>query len=235
MMETSEATPDSGPEVKREPHVVVIGAGFGGLRVASTLRKEKVRVTVIDAQNHHTFQPLLYQVATAALSPADIAYPIRSIFKRQKNCEVVLGRASNVDVDEKLVHLDDGSDIPYDHLVVAAGAKTNYFGHDNWAIYGLGLKGVDDAVEIRRRILLAFEAAEREPDPEARKRLMTFVVIGGGPTGVEIAGALTELSERVLCDDYQRIKNEKPRVVLVEAQAHLLAGGFHEKLGESAR
>lgn len=234
-METSGAAPDARPGVKSKPRVVIIGGGFGGLKAADGLKKSPVHVTVIDSRNHHTFQPLLYQVATAALSPADIAYPIRSIFKHQENCEVVLGHASKIDADAKTVHLDDGSAIPYDYLVVAAGAKTNYFGHDDWSLYGLGLKNVDDAVEVRRRVLLAFEAAEREPDDEARKRLMTFVVIGGGPTGVEIAGALTELSARVLRDDYQRIRNEKPRVVLVEAQDRLLAGGFHDKLGETAR
>ncbi len=234
-MGTSGAAPDSGPESKKKPNVVIIGGGFGGLKTADTLKKENVCVTVIDYENHHTFQPLLYQVATAALSPADIAYPIRSIFKHQKNCQVVLGHASNVDVETKAVHLDDGSSISYDYLIVAAGARTNYFGHDDWALYGLGLKSLDDAIEIRRRILLAFEAAEREPDDEARARLMTFVVIGGGPTGLEIAGALSELSARVLCDDYQRIRHYKPRIVLVEAQDRLLAGGFHEKLGDSAR
>ncbi len=234
-MGTSGAEPDSGPESSQKPNVVIIGGGFGGLRAAGSLKKEPVNVTVIDFENHHTFQPLLYQVATAALSPADIAYPIRSIFKHQKNCQVILGRASKVETESKAVHLDDGSSVPYDYLIIAAGARTNYFGHDDWSMYGLGLKSLDDAIEIRRRILLAFEAAEREPDDEARERLMTFVVIGGGPTGIEIAGALSELSERVLCDDYQRIRHHKPRIVLVEAQDRLLAGGFHDKLGESAR
>lgn len=224
--------PDSSSETR--PRVVIIGGGFAGTQAARALRDEPVRVTLIDSSNHHTFQPLLYQVATAALSPADIAYPIRTIFRKQENCTVILGRALSVDPEGAVVHLDDGSALPFDFAIVAAGALTNYFGNDGWERYGLGLKDVDDALELRRRILLAFEAAERETDDDARRALMTFVVIGGGPTGVEIAGALTELSERVLGDDYKRIRGQKPRIVLIEAQAELLSGGFHPKLGKEA-
>lgn len=217
------------------PHVVIIGGGFGGLTAAKALRKGKVRLTLVDRSNHHLFQPLLYQVAMAGVSPADIAVPIRSVLKRQENATVLLADVSRVDLPAKKIELEAGHALAYDFLVMAVGAKTSYFGHDDWRAYSLGLKSLDDAVEIRRRVLLAFEAAEREDDPTARRRLLTFVVIGGGPTGVEVAGALTELGRFVLADDFRRIRSEKPRVVLVERSHRLLPGGFVEKLAVSAK
>jgi NADH dehydrogenase len=217
-----------------EPHVVIVGGGFGGLTTAQALRSANVRVTLIDRENYHLFQPLLYQVAMAGLSPSDIAVPIRSVLGKQENVQVLLGEAKRVNLAKRCVVLDEG-DLAYDYLVLAVGAKTNYFGHDDWAKTALGLKSIDDAIAIRKRVLLAFEAAEREDDPEVRKRLLTFVVIGGGPTGVEIAGALVELGRFVLAKDFRRIRNERPRVVLVEAVDRLLAGGFATDLSESAK
>lgn len=221
--------------MSKRPHVIVIGGGFGGLTLAKELGEAPLDVTLVDRSNHHLFQPLLYQVAMAGLSPADIAVPIRSVLKRQANTRVLLGEATRVDLSARAVVLDDGQSIPYDFVVIAVGAKTNYFGHDDWAAVALGLKTLDDAVEIRRRVLLAFEAAEREPDDDARRRLLTFVVIGGGPTGVEVAGALIELGRFVLADDFRRIRNERPRVVLVEAENRLLPGGFHPSLADAAK
>jgi NADH dehydrogenase len=221
--------------MSERPRVVIVGGGFGGLTLAKSLGRAPVDVTLVDRSNHHLFQPLLYQVAMAGLSPADIAVPIRSVLKRQSNTRVLLGDVTRVDLSKKSVSLDDGETIPYDFLVIAIGAKTNYFGHDDWARFALGLKTVDDAVEIRRRVLLAFEAAEREAESEARRRLLTFVVIGGGPTGVEVAGALIELGRFVLADDFRRIRNERPRVVLIEAAERLLPGGFHAALADSAK
>jgi NADH dehydrogenase len=217
------------------PRVVIIGGGFGGLTAARALGHADVQLTVIDRWNHHLFQPLLYQVAMAGLSPADIAVPIRSVLKHQKNTTVLLAEVKHVDLAARHVELDTGSPIPYDYLIVAVGAKSAYFGHEEWRKYSLGLKSIDDAVEVRRRVLLAFEAAEREDDPDARRRLLTFVVIGGGPTGVEVAGALTELGKFVLADDFRRIRDEKPRVVLVERANRLLPGGFVEQLADSAK
>ncbi|HEX6765364.1 MAG TPA: FAD-dependent oxidoreductase, partial [Polyangiaceae bacterium] len=217
------------------PHVVIIGGGFGGLTAAQALRKARVRVTIVDRSNHHLFQPLLYQVAMAGVSPADIAVPIRSVLKRQENASVLLADVVRVDLSSKRIELEGGGSIAYDFLIVAVGAKTSYFGHDDWRAYSLGLKSIDDAIEVRRRVLLAFEAAEREDDEAARRRLLTFVVIGGGPTGVEVAGALTELGRFVLADDFRRIRSEKPRVLLVERSPRLLPGGFVEKLAASAK
>jgi NADH dehydrogenase len=217
------------------PHVVIIGGGFGGLTAARALGKADVRITILDRSNHHLFQPLLYQVAMAGLSPTDIAVPIRSVLKHQKNSLVLLGEVKRIDLPNRRVELETGSPLAYDYLIVATGAQTSYFGHEDWKKYALGLKSIDDAVEVRRRVLLAFEAAEREDDPDARRRLLTFVVIGGGPTGVEVAGALTELGKFVLADDFRRIRTEKPRVVLVERSSRLLPGGFTETMAESAR
>jgi NADH dehydrogenase len=218
-----------------QPHVVIVGGGFGGLETAKALAKASVRITLVDRENHHLFQPLLYQVAMAGLSPAEIAVPIRSVLKKQSDTRVLLGEVTFVDLDGRRVHLEQGNTLSYDFLVIAVGAKTNYFGHDDWGRYALGLKTIDDAVEIRRRVLLAFEAAERENDPEARRTLLTFVVIGGGPTGVEVAGALIELGRFVLADDFRQIRDEKLRVILIEAQERLLPAGFDPKLGNSAR
>ncbi|HVU06032.1 MAG TPA: NAD(P)/FAD-dependent oxidoreductase [Polyangiaceae bacterium] len=217
------------------PHVVIIGGGFGGLNAAKALRRTPVRVTVVDRENHHLFQPLLYQVAMAGLSPADIAVPIRSALSGQENTQVLLADVTRVDLPGKAVVLESGERLSYDYLVVAVGAKTNYFGHEDWTRHALGLKTLDDAVEIRRRVLLAFEAAEREEDADARRRLLTFVVIGGGPTGVEIAGSLVELARFVLAKDFRRIRDERVRVVLVEATDRLLPGGFDAALATSAK
>lgn len=217
------------------PRVLVIGGGFGGLAAAKGLRDVAVKVTLVDRSNHHLFQPLLYQVAMAGLSPADIAVPIRSILHTYDNALVLLGDVENIDLDRREVHLADGETLDYDYLVLSTGVKTNYFGNDDWGRWALGLKTLDDAVEIRRRVLLAYEAAERETDSEVRKRLLTFVVIGGGPTGVEIAGALSELGRFVLAHDFRTVNPESPRVILLEGTDRLLPGGFHESLAQKAR
>src|SRR5213080_3368823 len=178
-------------------HVVIVGGGFGGLYAAKHLRRAPVQVTLLDRRNFHLFQPLLYQVATGALSPANIAAPLRAVLKRQRNATVLLAEVVDFNLADRLVVLKDGL-LPYDSLLVAAGARHHYFGHDEWEEYAPGLKTVEDATEIRRRILLAFERAEREPDPERRRALLTFVVVGGGPTGVELAGAVADLARQTL-------------------------------------
>lgn len=224
------------PEPAAEPRrVVIIGGGFGGLRAARALAGAPVAITLVDRRNHHLFQPLLYQVAMAGLSPADIAVPIRSVLHRQRNARVLLGDATRIDLDARRVELADGEVLPYDELVIAVGARHNYFGHEtDWQPHALGLKSIEDALEMRRRVLIAFEHAEREPDQEKRKRLMTFVVIGGGPTGVEVAGALAELARYVLADDFRVIEPRSARVILVEARDRLVPAGFHEKLADAA-
>jgi NADH:ubiquinone reductase (H+-translocating) len=204
------------------PHVVVVGAGFGGLEAARGLARAPVRVTVVDRRNHYLFQPLLYQVATAALSPADIAYPIRSILRRQRNADVVLAEVVGIDADRRVVMLRDGASVSYDILVVASGARHAYFGHDDWEPRAPGLKNLEDALEIRRRILLAFEEADREANPERRQKLLTFAIVGGGPTGVELAGAIAEIADKVIVDDFRHIDPREARVVLVEAGPRIL-------------
>lgn len=222
------------PELLARPHVVIIGGGFGGLNAARELARAPVRITLVDRQNHHLFQPLLYQVAMAGLSPADIAMPIRTVFRGHDNVRVLLADVMKIDLDRRRIELRDGEHLGYDYLVAAAGATTNYFGHESsWRPVAMPLKKIDDAVEIRRRVLLAFEAAERQPDPRARQRLLTFVVIGGGPTGVEVAGALAELAKRVLADDYRLAKPESARVILVEMIDRLLPG-FDDELARAA-
>jgi len=203
------------------PKVVIIGAGFGGLWAAKTLAHEPVDVFIIDRRNHHVFQPLLYQVATAGLSPGDIASPIRWVLRHQKNVTVWLAEATGVDVDARVVKLVDG-EIPYDHLIISAGVSHAYFGHDEWQVVAPGLKTLEDALEIRRRILLAFEQAEREPDPLVQRRLLTFVVVGGGPTGVELAGSLAEISRHALAHDFRAIHPESARIILVEGGPNVL-------------
>jgi NADH dehydrogenase len=202
--------------------VVIIGGGFGGLYAARALRNAPVRVTLIDRRNHHVFQPLLYQVAMAALSPGDIASPIRWILRRQRNVEVLLAEARAIDTQRRTVVLTDG-EITYDYLIVATGATHAYFGHDEWRLIAPGLKTLEDAVEIRRRVLLAFERAEREPDAERRKQLLTFVVIGGGPTGVELAGALAEIAKRSLARNFRNFDPSSSRVILLEGGSTLLS------------
>jgi len=203
------------------PRVVILGAGFAGLTAARTLAGADVRVTVVDRRNHHLFAPLLYQVATAALSPGDIAYPIRAILRNQPNTRVLLGDAVAVDPARRELVLTDER-IPYDYLILASGSRHAYFGHDAWEKDAPGLKTLEDALEIRRRILLAFERAEREPDPARRRRLLTFVLVGGGPTGVELAGAISEISRRVIVHDFRSIDPREARIVLAEAGPRIL-------------
>jgi NADH:quinone reductase (non-electrogenic) len=214
------------------PHVVIIGAGFGGLTCAQALKSAPVRITIVDRANHHLFQPLLYQVAMAGLSPADIAQPIRSILRKQKNVSVLLDEATDVDFNNQTVELRD-SKLKYDYLVLATGGHTSYFGHDEWETFAPGLKDLDDAVEIRRRVLLAFEDAEKETDPERRRALMTFVVVGGGPTGVELAGAIAELAHFVLARDFRNIFPEEAEILLLEGGPKILPS-FAPDLSRSA-
>ncbi len=211
------------------PHVVVVGAGFGGLKAAHGLRLAACRVTVIDKRNYHLFQPLLYQVATASLSPADVATPIRALFRDQHNVRVLLGEVADVDAAERQVILSDGARIDYDYLVLATGARHSYFGRDDWEPYAPGLKRIDDATAIRRRLLLAFEQAENCADPEERQRLLTFVIVGGGPTGVELAGAIAELAQHGLAGEFRNIDPAQARVLLVQSAPRLLPA-FPESL-----
>jgi len=216
------------------PHVVILGCGFGGLAAAKTLAGAPVRVTLIDRENHHLFQPLLYQVATAGLASVAIAAPIRYIFRRQSNVTTLLAEALTIDVTGRLVALEDGSALPYDSLVVAAGATHSYFGHDALARFAPGLKTLDDAMEIRGRILLAYERAERATDPAEQRRLLTFVVVGGGATGVELAGTLAEIARHTLRDEFRRIDSRDARVVLVEGTDRVLPT-YPPDLSEKAR
>ena len=217
----------------REPQIVIVGAGFGGLRAAQRLRHAKARVTVLDRRNHHLFQPLLYQVATAGLNPSDIAAPIRRILRRQANTTVLLAEVTGIDLAARQVKLAEG-EVAYDFLILAAGATDNYFGHDAWAPHAPGLKSLDDAVEIRTRVLLAFEAAERAADDAERAQWLTFVVIGGGPTGVELAGALSEIARHTLARDFRRFDPRQARVVLLEGGPRVL-GAYSEASSASAQ
>ena len=219
--------------LKNLPRVVIIGGGFGGIEAAKALRKVPVRVTLLDRQNHHLFQPLLYQVATAALSPADIAEPLRAILKRQENAEVILTEVRSIDPWRKCVLTSDG-EVDYDFLIVAAGARHSYFGRPEWEQFAPGLKSLDDALEIRRRMLLAFEIAEKTTDDAVRKAALTFVVVGGGPTGVEMAGAIAEIARYTLVKDFRHIDPSLARVILLDASERVLSG-FAPDLSESAR
>ena len=218
------------PEEK--PKVVIVGAGFGGLEAAKKLAGQDVRVTVIDRTNYHLFQPLLYQVATAALSPADIAAPVRAILSRWNNMEVILAEVESVDIEAKKIKTTD-LEIPYDFLILATGARHSYFGHNEWEKLAPGLKSLEDAIELRRRLLMAFEYAEKITDEGARKAAMTFVIIGGGPTGVEMAGAIAEIARYTLAKDFRHIDPSQARVILIEGEPRLLAG-FPEDLSASA-
>jgi NADH dehydrogenase len=202
-------------------HVVIIGGGFAGLQAALALRKAPVQITLVDRRNFHLFQPLLYQVAMGGLSPANIATPLRALFKNQKNAEVFLAEAVDFDLAGKRVLLSDG-ELTYDTLIVAAGTRDHYFGHDDWEKLAPGLKSIEDATEIRRRVLLAFEAAERATDPEKRQALLTFVIIGGGPTGVELSGALGELAHHTLRNNFRHIRPSDARIILVEGMDRVL-------------
>lgn len=217
----------------RRPHVVIVGGGFGGLTCAQSLARADVRITLVDRTNHHLFQPLLYQVATAGLSPAEIAAPIRAVLSEQKNVTVLLDEVTRVELSRNRLHLRERT-LDYDFLVVAVGAVNNYFGKDNWAEFAPGMKSLDEAVELRRRVLVAFEEAEREADESLREALLTMVVIGGGATGVEMAGALADLSRTVLARDFRNIDPSKSRVLLVEGSERVL-GAFPTHLSESAQ
>lgn len=215
------------------PHIVIIGGGFGGLQTALGLGKAPARVTLIDRNNHHVFQPLLYQVATAGLSPADIAAPIRHVLRRQRNTEVLMAEVTKIDLTERRVWMGSKS-VGYDYLILATGARHSYFGHDEWERDAPGLKTLTDATAIRRKILLAFEMAEMEADPVRRETLMTFVLVGGGPTGVEMAGALAELAKRALACDFRHIDPTSARILLLEAGPRILST-FPEHLAQKAQ
>ena len=216
------------------PHVLILGGGFGGLAAAKALRRRPVQVTLVDRHNYHLFQPLLYQVATAALSPGDIASPIRWIFRRSPTIRVLLAEAVSIDVDRRRVVLHDGAELGFDFLIVATGASHTYFGHDGWSENAPGLKTLEDALEVRRRVLLAFERAERETDPGERQKLLTFVLVGGGPTGVELAGTLAEIARQTLRHEFRSIDPAQARVVLVEAGPTILPA-FPQALRNAAR
>jgi NADH dehydrogenase len=219
--------------MQRKPHVVIIGGGFGGLAAGRALAKAPVAITLIDRRNHHLFQPLLYQVATAALNPSDIAYPIRAAFAHHHNVRVLLATAIAIDVDHRRVVLDDG-ELTYDYLIVATGATHSYFGRNDWAQVAPGLKSVEDALEIRRRIFLAYEAAEREADPAIQREWLTFAVVGAGPTGVELAGALGEIGLQTLAHDFRTIDSTRVRVLLFEGRDRIL-GAYPAKLSAAAQ
>jgi NADH dehydrogenase len=224
-----DSAPLSGHRVTRlqRPRIVIVGAGFGGLFAAQALARVPADVTIVDRHNYHLFQPLLYQVATAGLPPSDVAWPIRSILQRQRNTTVLLGEVTAIDRQRRTVRLDERL-IPFDYLVVATGATHSYFGHDDWQPFAPGLKSIDDATLIRRRILAAFEAAEMADDPQRRERLLQFVIVGAGPTGVELAGTIAELARFTLAADFRRIDPRSAKVVLVEAGPRVLAA-FHER------
>lgn len=217
-----------------KPKVVIIGGGFGGLQAAKALSNEPVEVALIDRKNHHTFQPLLYQVATAVLSPGEIASPIRRILHKAKNVEVILGEVTGFDLDKNLVKMLDGSEIAFDYLIVAAGARHSYFGHDEWETAAPGLKTLEDALEIRRRVLLAFELAERDAYLTGVKKHLSFAVIGGGPTGVEIAGAIAGIARQALAKDFNLIDTRKALVMLFEGSDRVL-NTFSPDLSEKAK
>ncbi|MGP1309851.1 MAG: NAD(P)/FAD-dependent oxidoreductase [Phycisphaerales bacterium] len=231
--------PDAAASRRSLPRVVIVGGGFGGLYAAKALRGAHVDVTLIDRRNHHTFQPLLYQVATAGLSPADIAQPLRGILERQRNCGTVMAEATGFDLDRRavLVTESDGDEreIPYDYLVVAAGATDSYFGHDEWREHAPPLKSLEDAITLRRRFLIRFEQAETEPDVDVRRALLTFVIVGAGPTGVELAGTMMEIARNSAPRVYRTIDPREARVVLVEGEGRVLPAMSEESSRSAQR
>ncbi len=217
------------------PHIVIVGGGFGGLSAAKALKRTNADVTLIDRTNHHLFQPLLYQVATASLSSSDVSAPIRHILSRQANTEVVLGEVSSIDVDRRMVRVGHShQELHYDYLIVASGSRHAYFGHDEWETLAPGLKGLEDAAEIRRRFLLAFELAEIEDDPAERDAYLAFVIVGGGPTGVELSGAISTMARKGLYRDFRHIDTRQARVILLEGGSRILPS-FPEDLASAAR
>jgi NADH dehydrogenase len=233
MPKTQQYAPDVAI-ARKAPRVIVIGGGFGGLYAARALAQHPVNVLLVDRVNYHLFQPLLYQVATAALSPGDIAEPLRAILRKYSNVDVLLGEVSKIDPSAKRIELVDGASFDYDYLVLATGARHSYFAHPEWEPLAPGLKSLADAIEIRRRILLAFELAEREDDPAVRQALLTFVIIGGGPTGVELAGAIAEIARHTVSRDFRRFDPRQSRVVLVEGGDRVLAQ-YPSDLSRSAK
>lgn len=218
---------------KRAPHLVVVGAGFGGLQLIHDLRNVDVRITLIDQRNHHLFQPLLYQVATTILATSEIAWPIRHLFKDRKEVTTLLGTVTDVDTEHRQVLLENGTEISYDMLVLATGARHAYFGNDQWEALAPGLKALEDATTIRRRLLLAFERAERESDEAKRQALLTFAIVGGGPTGVELAGIIAELAKQTIWPEFRNVDTRQTRVMLLEAGPRVLAA-FPEDLSNYA-
>jgi NADH dehydrogenase len=222
------------PSILKRPRVVIVGGGFGGLAAARKLGHDNLDLTVIDRTNHFTFQPLLYQVATAALAPSDITAPIRHILRRQRNTEVLMAEVREIDPEKQVVRIDNElREIPYDYLVVATGSRHAYFGHNEWEPYAPGLKAIEDASEIRRRFLLAFENAEKSTDPREREEYLTFVIVGGGPTGVELAGAMPFIAKKALAPDFRTVDTHRTRVILIEAGSRLLPS-FPEHLAARA-
>ena len=217
-----------------KPRIVIVGAGFGGLFAAQALARVDADVTIVDRHNYHLFQPLLYQVAAAGLPPSDVAWPVRAILRRQLNATVLLGEVTAIDTARDVIVLANRRELPYDYLVVATGSTHSYFGHDDWQPFAPGLKSIDDATQIRRRILRAFEAAEMEPDAQRRERLLRFVIIGAGPTGVELAGTIAELARFTLAADFRRIDPRSAKIVLVEAGARVLAA-FKQRQSDYAQ
>jgi len=220
--------------MKDRPEVVIVGGGFGGISVAKALRKSNCNITLVDKRNHHLFQPLLYQVATAALSPGDIAVPIRAIFGDDKNIRTVLGEVVSIDKTDNRIHLADDSSIKFDYLILAPGAIYNYFGNEKWKNYAPGLKTLKNALSVRERILISLEEADKLDDPQTRKKYLTYAVIGAGPTGVEMAGAIAEIAKRNMMRDFRNIKIDETEVYLIEAAGNVL-NGYPEELSRKAR
>jgi NADH:ubiquinone reductase (H+-translocating) len=222
------------PDAPARPRVVIIGGGFGGIAAAGALRHANVDITLVDRTNHFIFQPLLYQVATAALAPSDVTAPIRWILRRHRNTEVLMAEVREIDIGRRVVRVDDElREIPYDYLIVAPGARHSYFGHDEWEPYAPGLKAIEDASEVRRRFLLAYEIAEKTEDARERDELLTFVIVGGGPTGVELSGAIPFIAKKALASEFHRVDTRRTRVILVEAGPRILPS-FPENLAQHA-